>query len=411
MPGSPKMEELRKAALGPHVVEDSSGTASAYPSLKGIKLQVTKINVKPPEPPTEPQQPPKCEKKPEQPAESSQTEVLPSDYEKLQVMKAKTMYEMVEDIDLGNGHLKLLFLTNSQADSISSSSQTLHKMLEALEIQTPKLVINLLSSWGLRNSLNLFPANKYNLRMNPGVFHNSPPFLTRDDEQEALEKLDMFLGHMFSDVFCEFCICSFPYLSVFFHPSRMLVFASGRCPSACVAFDMFRYLLSVLRIPATGVDPTCLVSRFMSDVILPLAASTHALILANAIPGDCALSGALSRSYRLQRAKWGNPPPFTILSIAGRVSRPATSCNHFLLMLVILHVSLAHCHTTFHDALVQILVKGSTPRLYLNPNEGAHWHSLRRKSKSWTARHDTILETIQTPGLDNQTLCFYVQTC
>jgi len=65
-----------------------------------------------------------------------------SDYEKLQVMKAKTMYEMVEDFDLGQGTVKLLFLTNSQADSISSSSQTLHKMLEALEIHTPKLVIN-----------------------------------------------------------------------------------------------------------------------------------------------------------------------------------------------------------------------------------------------------------------------------
>lgn len=253
------------------------------------RLQATKKKKpKPAEPQpaqlSEPPEAPKYERKLEQPQMS---DVLPSDYEKLQVMKAKTMYEMVEDIDLGNGHLKLLFLTNSQADSISSSQQTLRKMLEALEIRTPKLVINLMSSWGLRNSLNLFPANKYNLRMNPGVFHNSPPFLTADDEQESMEKLDMF----------------------------------------------------------------------MSDVILPLAASTHALILANAIPGDCALANALSRAYRLQRTKWGNPPPFSILSIAG-----------------------------------------STPRLYLNPNEGAHWHALRRKSKAWSARHETILETIQTHG-------------
>ena len=141
--------------------------------------------------------------------------------------------------------MKLLFLTDSQADSISSSSQTLQKMLEALEIPTPKLVINLLSSWGLRASLNLFPPSKYNLRMNPGIFHDAPPFLSPNDELESMEKLDMF----------------------------------------------------------------------MSDVILPLAASTNALILGIAIPGDCALAGALSRSYGLHRATWGSPPPFTILSL------------------------------------------------------------------------------------------------
>ncbi|CAE7498953.1 unnamed protein product [Symbiodinium necroappetens] len=213
--------------------------------------------------------------------------VFAYDYEKLQVMKAKTMYVMVEDLDLGQGPMKLLFLTNSQADSISSSSQTLQKMLQALEIPTPKLVINLLNSWGLRASLNLFPASKYNLRMNPGIFYDSPPFLRPNDELESMEKFDMF----------------------------------------------------------------------MSDVILPLAASTNAVILANAIPGDCALAGALARSYRLHRATWGSPPPFTILSLAG-----------------------------------------STPRLYLNPDQGAYWRSLCRKSKSWTARDPFILETIQTHG-------------
>lgn len=93
------------------------------------------------------------------------------------------------------------------------------------------------------------------------------------------------------------------------------------------------------------------------DVILPLAASTNALILANAIPGDCALSGALSRAFKLQRSKWGKIPPFTILSIAG-----------------------------------------STPRLYLNPNQNAHWHTVRAQSRSWSARHDFILQTIQTHG-------------
>ena len=55
--------------------------------------------------------------------------------------------------------------------------------------------------------------------------------------------------------------------------------------------------------------------KFMVDILIPLAASTQALLLVNAVSGECALSDALSRSYRMQKAKWGGKPPFVILSV------------------------------------------------------------------------------------------------
>lgn len=89
--------------------------------------------------------------------------------------------------------------------------------------------------------------------------------------------------------------------------------------------------------------------QFMTDVLLPLAASTQALILANAVPGDCALASSLTRSYRLQRAKWGTKPPFVILSVADNL-----------------------------------------PLLYMNDSSDAYWRALRRASKAWSSRDKTI---------------------
>jgi hypothetical protein len=57
------------------------------------------------------------------------------------------MTEEVPDYG-GGGRKRLLFLTNSQAELISGSSASLQKMLDALEIPRPKLVINLLVSQG-----------------------------------------------------------------------------------------------------------------------------------------------------------------------------------------------------------------------------------------------------------------------
>ena len=83
--------------------------------------------------------------------------------EQLQMIKARTMFQMTEEIpsDVGGGTKRLLFLTNSQADLLASSSVSLQKMLDALEIPRPKLVINMLLSCGRQDS-------------NPAPAHTSP---------------------------------------------------------------------------------------------------------------------------------------------------------------------------------------------------------------------------------------------
>ena len=176
-----------------------------------------------------------------------------------------------------------------QADSIKSSSKTLRKLLEAFEIPQPKLVINLLTSSGLRNFLNLFPANcaAFGNESSPELKNDAPPFLSADEEHHVLTQLD----------------------------------------------------------------------TFMSDVLLPLAASTQALILTCAVSGECALAGALSRAFKQQQAMWGPSPPFTIL------------------------------YTTV-----------MTPLLYLNSDSDAYWRALRRKSKSWSSRDRTLLEMVHSEG-------------
>ena len=217
------------------------------------------------------------------------------------MLKAKTMFEMVEEVEVGNSTapLRLLYLSNTQADSIASSPNALQKMLEALEIRPPKLVINLLSSWGLRASLMLYPERFYNQNVETaGLLFNDPSFLSAEEEQKTTAQLDMF----------------------------------------------------------------------MSDVILPLAATTNALIIANAITGDCALAHSLSRAFSVQRAKWAGNPPFTILSIS--------PC---------------------------------TPILYYNTGN-TYWRVIQRKSKAWQRSNQAIEAKVNSkkyenldPGIDEVT--------
>ena len=105
---------------------------------------------------------------------------------------------------------------------------------------------------------------------------------------------------------------------------------------------------------------TAKLDKFMVDILLPLAASTGALILVNAIAGECALTDALSRAYRLQKAKWGAKPPFVILSVL--------------------------------DDL---------PMLYLNQDTESYWRSLQRKVKAWKSRDGIIRDTLSVHGIDH----------
>jgi len=60
---------------------------------------------------------------------------------------------MVENID--DGRCKLLFMTNRQAELVSKESDSIVKLLDALDVSKPGLVINLLHSWGFYASTTL----------------------------------------------------------------------------------------------------------------------------------------------------------------------------------------------------------------------------------------------------------------
>ena len=56
------------------------------------------------------------------------------------------------------------------------------------------------------------------------------------------------------------------------------------------------------------------IDLFMSDVLIPLAASTNAVVICCALQGWCALSESFTRMYSLVRARYPGRPPFTVIS-------------------------------------------------------------------------------------------------
>lgn len=95
-------------------------------------------------------------------------ELIRSQQEELQIVKATTMYRMVEDLDDGQG--KLLLLSNSQADLISRSPVLLERMMHALGVPKPSLVINLMKSWGFRSSCAIRDTFRPRICRHPAIF-------------------------------------------------------------------------------------------------------------------------------------------------------------------------------------------------------------------------------------------------
>ena len=104
------------------------------------------------------------------------------------------------------------------------------------------------------------------------------------------------------------------------------------------------------------------IDRFTSDVILPLAAQTNAIIICAATTSSCILSDSVTRMYGLHRAKWGGKPPFTIISTCG----------------------------VPHD-------------LYRNPDTSACWRDVRKQSKAWRQRDKMLLDLVAKQYKDKET--------
>ena len=135
------------------------------------------------------------ESPPERRWSTSETTTPPNEGEQLRMIKARTMYKMVEEIPSLSGAppAKLLFITNKQANLLAGNASSLQRMMNALEIPRPKLVINLLCSWTYWTEPNntLFGASdSANL---PGAVKSKPPFLSLDEKETAEAKVDRFM--------------------------------------------------------------------------------------------------------------------------------------------------------------------------------------------------------------------------
>lgn len=54
----------------------------------------------------------------------------------------------------------------------------------------------------------------------------------------------------------------------------------------------------------------------MSEVIIPLAAQTNAIVICSAVKTFCALTSSFTRALALASAKWTKGVPFTVLSMS-----------------------------------------------------------------------------------------------
>ena len=205
----------------------------------------------------------------------------------LQIIKARTMFEMVEDID--GGTRKILFLTTPQAELLSSTDSALEKMMDALEVprtgpDSPKLVINLLMSLGFGNQLNdTYPPTESGPPV--GAKRRVAPFLSPQEEAAAEERIDCF----------------------------------------------------------------------MTDVVIPLAARTNAIVIANAFTCNCILAASFMRMVALQKSKWGTKPPFSIIGMTAEMHR-----------------------------------------LYANPDMDSEWRRVKAQSRAWRMREPKLWEIMGT---------------
>ena len=198
------------------------------------------------------------------------------------MIKARTMYNMVEEID----GVKLLFLTNPQADLIASGSESVQKMLDALEVGRPSLVINLLTSFGFADATRMVPSTSKALadELYLGIVPDRAPFLTRDSERGATH-------------------ATRPGQPLHIRAHALRLEIPSRLPFAVA--------------PVADVDKK--LDMFMADILIPLAAQTNAIVLCNATRGACALSSSFMRMSMLARAKWSGRTPYTILGSSNDV--------------------------------------------------------------------------------------------
>jgi len=93
----------------------------------------------------------------------------------------------------------------------------------------------------------------------------------------------------------------------------------------------------------------------MSEVIIPLAARTNAIVLTNAFTCNCSLALSFLKMVALQKSKWGKKPPFWVFAMTAEMVR-----------------------------------------LYQNPNEASEWRKVKQQSRAWRLREPKLYEVLET---------------
>lgn len=103
--------------------------------------------------------------------------------ERFEEIKARTMFEMVEEVN--GGAQKLLFLTNAQADLLATSDANIKKMLGALELPPAKLLIVL--------GNDLYLSQAYLRSQHKEQIEKTRAFATSGEWRDADANLDRFM--------------------------------------------------------------------------------------------------------------------------------------------------------------------------------------------------------------------------
>ena len=96
---------------------------------------------------------------------------------------------------------------------------------------------------------------------------------------------------------------------------------------------------------------------FLADVLLPLAARTHAIVFVDAFASSCLLTKAFLRMVALHRGKWGGSLPFWIIAMSS-----------------------------------------SMQNLYRNPDAQSEWRFVKQHCRAWGYRDASILEAMRHLG-------------
>ena len=293
---------------------------------------------------------------------------------KIDEIKAKTMYDMVDYID--DGKRQVLYLSAEQAKLIASSRPGLEKMLMTLELfpraddsPKPKLVLNLLKSLGLSNQFNdwkIGPAGQWRVaEEKPGkdrqkissndlaleralaggareFDHDSWTFVVNSEDTKSTRvgwhsfvevPKSMFEADQLQEIEREFTSAA-EMEHIYFEPKKHWTHLKGIAPFAAEEQE---------RLAEEKLD------AFMAQVVIPLAARTHAIVIVSPYDCMCCLARSFYRMVNLQRMRWGGHLPFSVVNVTGQI----------------------------HE-------------LYFNGSADAEWRKVRWSSKNWTARDKEI---------------------